>query len=164
MSALTKYTTYDEIRAVLGVTDEELEDSTLSLGVYSSALDMELDDVDSGIAGLFDVVANLDEAIRTTDQQKFYGGVRLFATYAVARQLSSSLPLFSPKDITDGKAGISRFSDSPYKTTIRDVKEQFSRLKQRLTLLYDTLQLTSTATVTLTGLSVTSPIDPVTGL
>ncbi len=45
-SNLTDYTSYDEIRAVLGVSDEELEDGTLALPLYLTMLLMEFDDIE----------------------------------------------------------------------------------------------------------------------
>ena len=35
---ITKYTSFDEVRSVLGVEDDELDDSTLGLSVYYNHL------------------------------------------------------------------------------------------------------------------------------
>jgi len=43
---ITDYTTYDDIRAALGVESEEISDATLGLTLYSSYLDGELEDID----------------------------------------------------------------------------------------------------------------------
>lgn len=130
--ALTDYTTCADIRAVLGVSDAELEDETLGLEVYSSNLSKELRSVHAQVLPQYSEVKALDEASRSDAQQQFYEAVRLFAVYAVARQLGSSLPLFGPKDVSDSKASMSRFSDSPYKTTMNEVKTQYATMKQDL--------------------------------
>ena len=44
---LTEYTTYEEIRAVLGVADEELEDVVLAQPLFERQLILDLDDINS---------------------------------------------------------------------------------------------------------------------
>lgn len=164
MATLTEYTSYAEVRAVLGVSPEELEDATLALAVYSAALTADIEDVNLGIPDQFAAVAAVAADSRTPDQVRFYDTVRLFATYAVARQLSSSLPLFGPKDISDGKASFSRFADSPYKATIAEVRNQFDRLRTRLDTAYSKLSAGQASSVALNVLSIAGlPTDPVTG-
>ena len=43
MAILTDYTTYDTVRAVLGVAEEELEDATLGLPMYLQQLQKSMD-------------------------------------------------------------------------------------------------------------------------
>ena len=161
--ALIDYTTYDEVRAVLGVSDEELGDGTLGLSVYSINLNTELDSIDSGLAAHYTIVKALSPP-RTAAQQKFFEATSLFATYAVAKQLSSSLPLFSPKDISDGKASIGRFSDSPYKATIKSINEYYEKARQGLDTAYGALvSVTSTAVVGNYAAASSPSSDPVTG-
>ena len=38
---ITEYTTYDDVRAALGVSVDDLEDSTLALDLYADMLDVE---------------------------------------------------------------------------------------------------------------------------
>jgi len=130
MSRLTTYTTYDEIRAILGVTNEELEDSTLELDMYSLALMMELLEIDEGIETLFEV----KDALQTPEtlDNNFLRSIRLFSAYSVARQLCASLPMFGPKQITDSKSSITRFSTDPYKETVREIKEAEEKYRKRL--------------------------------
>jgi hypothetical protein len=89
---------------------------------------------------------------------------RLFASYATAKQLTASLPMFGPKDISDGKATVSRFAASPYKDVVKGIAQEYDRIKGLLSDAY--LALTSASSTTTvrsylgsTGLSV----DPVTG-
>lgn len=162
--ALTDYTTYAEIRAVLGVDAKELPDATLALGVYSRGLDAALLDIDTDLPADFDTVAAIAEGTRTTVQGRLYDAVSLFAPYGAAVQLASSLPLFAPKTITDGKAGVTRDASSPYKATIAKCAELFSQYRQNLIDRYAEY-VGSTATVVLRPFfSVASPsTDPVTG-
>lgn len=162
--ALTTYTAYADIRAVLGVSNEELEDATLALEVYESNLTFEMEDVNASIISEYTTVSAIASGSRTDAQQRFYKAVRLFATYAVAKQLCSSLPLFGPKDVSDGKASQSRFADSPYKETIRRIEAGFDRLRGKLDEAYADLSAGSSVAVERTLFAVSSPdTDPVTG-
>lgn len=164
MATLTTYTSYDEVRAALGVAPKELEDTTLALPLYVDYLLGELDDVNAGIVDEFTTVAAIAEISRTAAQQRFYLAVRLFATYSTAKQLTGSLSMFGPKDIGDGKALVSRFADSPYRQVIASVQKEYERLRSRLEAAYAALASTSVSVGTRTYLSVVSPSsDPVTG-
>ena len=157
---ITDYTTYADVRAALGVSDDELSDETLGLEIYASALLLDLEDVNVALPAAY---AALPGSGRTEAQERFFVTSRLFATYAVARQLTSALPMFGPKDITDGKAGVTRFSDSPYKETIKKVQAEYDRYRTRLEKSYAGLS-SGTFTLTIpTFLSVASPdTDPIT--
>lgn len=158
---ITDYTTYDDVRAVLGVSTDELEDTTLALETYASALLLDLEDVDVALPATYSALPGTG---RTAAQERFFVTVRLFATYAVARQLTSSLPMFGPKDITDGKAGVTRFADSPYKETIKRLQAEYDRYRTRLEKAYAGLTAGAYTLTVPTFLSVASPTsDPVTG-
>lgn len=161
---LTDYTTYDDVRSALGVSDEELADATLALESVYSHLLFDLEDVGLTLPDDYTAVAAIAEASRTTEQQRFYRATRLFSTLATARALAASLPLFGPKDISDGKATVSRFADAPYKATIAMVDKQFEQAKSRLEAAW-AATTSSTATVVsrpYIGSSKLS-VDPVTG-
>ncbi len=162
--AITDYTSYAEIRGVLGVSDDELEDTTLSLDVFADNLVMELEGISTSLPDEYATVSDILEDDRTAVQQRFYRLTRLFSTYAVGKQLGSSLPMFGPKDITDGKASISRFADSPYRTVQKEIRDKYDDLRAKLAEAYATLSY-STATVTrrvmMAGVSLST--DPVTG-
>lgn len=131
--ALIDYTSYEEIRATLGVDDEELSDDTLALPLYESYLKLELEDIGNGSAvDQFATIALVAEDARTKAQQRFFELVRVYSTYAVAVQLATSLPLFSPKDIGDGKASTGRFADGPYREVIKQNKDLYDRLRPKL--------------------------------
>lgn len=161
---LTDYTTYAEVRAALGTNDEEIEDVTLALPMYELGLVADLEDVSAALPADYTAVAAIDEASRTAVQKAFYEAVRLFAPYSVAGQLASSLPLFSPKQVTDGKAGFSRYADSPYKQAIDNAKKLFDRYRTRLADKYAGLSSGSSALDFRPFMSVVSPVtDPVVG-
>ena len=161
---LTTYITYAEVRSVLGVSDDELEDTTLALSLYADSLELEFAEIDDDLATTFGTVSTLDEGDRTSAQQKFYRLTRLFAAYAVAKQLGSSLPMFGPKDLTDGKASFARFADSPYKKTLEKVAENYDDFHGKLASAYAALSSSSVAETTRTLFAgVGLATDPVVG-
>jgi len=91
--------------------------------------------------------------------------VRLFATYSVARQLTAALPMFGPKEHTDGKASVTRFSSDPYKETVKKVEEQYGAFRLRLEASFKTLSSSVAAAAPLRSyMTVSVPVnDPVTG-
>lgn len=161
--ALIDYTTYDDVRAILGVSVDEIEDVTLGLEVYESYLETELEDVGANLAADYAAVAALSEATRTPVEKKFLRTTRLFAAYACAKQLTVSLPMFGPKDISDGKATVSRFADSPYREVVKRVGQEYDRLKLVLVDAYAGLSSTTGATTVRVFLGTTGlAVDPVT--
>lgn len=162
--ALTDYTSYDEVRAVLGVSVDEIADATLDLGVYSLNLLAELEDISETLPEDYAIVSDIDGGNRTEKQRKLYNAVQLFAPYAAGKQLASSLPLFSPKAVTDGKSGFTRYSDSPYKHAIDNCFKQYSANRQRLVDAYASFQDTSAELSPRPYLTVSVPTtNPVTG-
>ena len=163
---LTSYTSYDEVRAALGVTDEELEDVTLALPLYEDVLEVELEDINIGLASQFAVVVAKDPLTLTALESKFLQSVRLFSTYAVAKHLTTSLPLFSPEEITDSKASLKRSgSETPYARVTDSVVQQYNRFRKRLAEAYGAVVSSASATYTPKRyFAVVSPSsDPLTG-
>lgn len=105
------YTTYAEIRAALGVSATELPDTVLAVPMYATLLDLDLESVSAngGIPALYATVAA--DTSRTAQEQRFYDLTRLFASYSLAKNLLSSLPLFSVQSLTDGRAEFHRQAD-----------------------------------------------------
>jgi hypothetical protein len=162
---LTDYTSYDSIRAVLGVPDDELEDETLALEVYSTYLLMELEGVNADLPSAYVTAATLSEGARSAAQQRLYLMTRLFSTYAVANQLGSSLPMFGPKSTSDGKTVVTRFQDDPYMSTLERVKQEYDRLKPVVaSALAQVNPAAAVAAVSRSLFAVSTPtFDPVTG-
>ena len=159
---ITDYTSYDEIRAALGVSEDDIEDATLALPLYADILAVELEDISLDLP---DTYATLkDNPTPSLLQRRFLQSARLFATYAIAKHLSGSLPLFSPETVTDSKVSVKRFT-SPYKDVIANVGEQYGRFRKRLEEAYAAVSsTTATARTPKVYFSVSAPSsDPVTG-
>ena len=161
MSArITDYTSYDNVRAALGVSEDDLEDETLALDLYADALELEFDDVSSGFAALYAAANTADTP--SDAQEKLLTVTRLFAAYAVAKHLTASLPLFAAKQVTDSKAAVQRF-DNPYRDTIKAVADRYGTLRTRLESAVDTLASSTRTSVTKTYFAVVgSAVDPIT--
>jgi hypothetical protein len=161
---LTPYTTSDQVRAVLGVTEDELPDETLDLPLYEAGLRQELAAVGASVA--VDYVTASAEATPPAVDQAFVDAVTLFAPTAVAAQLAQSFPLFAPKDITDGKASVGRFVDSPFQTAIDACRRNYEKYRQALERAYAAYKNTTAPVITTTPdvFVVASPSsDPVAG-
>ncbi len=160
---LTQYTTFDEVRAVLGVSDEELEDEVLVQPFYERQLILDIEDVDTGIPDAFDTVSAIPYASRTKVQKRFYDVVQLFSAYALGRTLLTSLPYFAELRMQDGRSEKQRVKD-PFAFTRDGVNAGFTAARQSLLAAYAaTTGGTATARVTRTLLSgVGLATDPVT--
>lgn len=161
---ITDYTSYDEVRAALGVSVDELDDTQLDLPLYVNGLEIDLEDIHVNLPTTYQTV--LTQSIQSEDEQRFLKAAKMFATYAVARQLSNTLPLFSPEQITDGKAAVKRFQqDSPFKAVTEAVGREYARAKIRLEQLFAIVGTGASTTMTAkTYFAVSSPSsDPILG-
>lgn len=129
---LSPFTTNDEVRAACGATEQELTDETLDLPLYEANLRLELGVVGTTLAADFEAVDIVGVEVRTSAQVNFHAAVQLFSPYAVTAQLEQSLPLLVAKSVTDGKAGMSRFSESPFKDALNAAKKNYERFRQNL--------------------------------
>lgn len=160
--SLLDFTTYQDIRAALGVNDVELGDDTLGLSLYSNNLTAELDDLSPNLVAKYREALAVPDADRTDAQRRLIGTTSLFATYTVAKQLSASLSMFAPKTVTDSKAEVSRFAD-PYRETIKQVKSQWELYRQRTTAALAAATSSSVTSLERTVMLVAEPTtDPVT--
>src|SRR6185369_7337201 len=146
---LTQYTSYDEIRAALGVAEEEIPDDVLSLPKYELELGFELDELapdadptlNAHFLTLIDSVATPSPSV---DQTRYVSIMKVYATYSVARQLLKTLPMFAPQGIRDAKTGVDRIAD-PYAQTLAGVASFYEQMRTRLLAAY--LELFPSATV-----------------
>ena len=106
---LDDFTSPTEVRAVLGVSDEELEDSTLELVLYWQNLQLELESVHPLLESMYTSIYQATASTRTIAQQKLVNIVQVFSAYATSKSLLGSSTLFAPKKITDGRAAVERF-------------------------------------------------------
>lgn len=160
---VSTYTTSNEIRAALGVSTTELPDSTLVLPMYDTVADLAVDEVHSKLEDLFEATVVLPTP--TATEQKFIDVVKLYVTYALAKHLLSSLPLFSVQRLTDGKAEFQRQTD-----IFEDVRDGVdatlaglrARLEDLMQLVDPTVAPAPAETAIFTVAS-TLAVDPVTG-
>jgi hypothetical protein len=140
---IIEYTTYAEVRSALGVSDEELEDSTLALDMYALALNAALKRISAALPADYATIEAKDAPTRSIAEQDVFDAVRLFSVYQIAAELTG-LPLFSPKQVTDGKAGFSRYADSPYKEAIKQVRQKLDLYQTSLMSVYASFKSSST--------------------
>lgn len=161
-TALTDFATYDEIRAVLGVSDEELEDGTLELPLYLKLLQMEFSDVSGTLESQYqNIKANTTP---TAAEQKLLDVVSVFSAYAISKHLLTSMPLFAPKRITDGRADMDRFTD-PFEGVRAGVNSTYQMLKTRISAALAEVGTTTQAVTARTYFAATGlAINPVTNV
>ncbi len=159
---LRDYTSFADVRAALGVSEKELSDETLSLSLYEDNLKMELDNIGDTFTDEYDALLVADSPNKA--EEKLLRAGRLFCTYVVANHLLSSMTMFSPKDISDGKASFSRQGDNPYSKTIEMVKSRYSQYTAGLGEVYADFKTTTTVTTAPVYMLVSSPTtNPITG-
>lgn len=145
------YTSYESVRAILGISDEEgmLEDADLGNEYVEASLHLALTGIGSTLPGDFQTVCDTPPASRTEAQTQLALIVPMFAALCVARQVGTSLPM-SAKTLTDGKASFSRFADAPYKETLARIEAEYWVVRDILAAAY----------AVITGSSVTSMAMP----
>lgn len=131
--ALTNYTTYDQVRALLGVHDKELTDQVLSLPMYNTLLEMELLAVDADLITQYESARAA--AIPSTLQRRFVDVVSLYATYVVGVQALVSAPYFAEKRMSDGNAEKER-NDDPFAIVASNIANQMPTILARLRTLF----------------------------
>lgn len=142
--ALSDYTTNNAIRLLLGVADDELEDTALAEQVVMDSLGMELSMLDPKLDGDYQTAK---AASPQTDQQAdLCAKMRLFAAAAVAVQFLPSLPLMAPRTILHEKDSVERNLNAYQETLVR-VRGEYDRFKLALSQAYATFK----------GLAITPP-------
>lgn len=166
---LLQFTTYDEIRSLLGVTRRELADDVLALPHWTLTVEQELLDIDGGTGAVltqFATVLAIAETTRTAAQTQFFKVTCVYALYLMGLQLLSRADVFVPTTITDGKASVQRLEERferlrpAIEGTLQRYKE---RLKTSLTVLNPGAAVVAVAErvmISTTGLAT----DPVTGV
>lgn len=167
MATLSDFTSPDEIRAVLGVAPEELEDATLNLPLYVRSLVFELTDLASDMDTQYLAVAALPAVDRSATQQRLYDCTQLFSAYSVSKQLLGSISLFAPQSIKDGRAELDR-QDDPFGDVKEGVIDGLNLARKRLVAAYAALPATGLVATAITApvFSVSAGLasDPVTGV
>lgn len=166
--SLTTYCDNSEVRSALGVNDLELKDTVLGLPVYEMGLVRELNKVSTSLNAAFSAIYQIAAQDRTANQSTLHDAVRMFSVYAVAKQVGVSLANFAPKDVSDGKASVSRFATEPFDNVLRRVDEMYEELKIDLRQAYEAFSgASSTSTSSLIPatafLASKRLTDPITG-
>lgn len=161
MITVTDYTSYAEIRAVIGVDALELPDATLGLQTFATALYRTLLSITNSsgetLVALFDAINPLDMDV---SEEILYYTIKEYATYVVADACCSGLSMFALKSDSDGKATQSRFSsEATFKDVVKNVQQRLASLTGALDQM-----LGGTTTYSIPGLTKVSPAtDVVTG-
>lgn len=113
------FTSYEDIRAALGVSPFELSDDTLALDTWSNWLAEDLEDASPLLLPTWEAL-DPDSSNLSPDELRFKKLMGLFATYAVAHRLTSSAEVFSFLKLADGRA------------TAERVPEAFERLRENI--------------------------------
>lgn len=166
MDILKLIPSYDDVRAVLGVDDEELTDEQLALAVYSLQLSQGIDDVYENLPDLYKTLMEKkeqDPESLTRLEKKILGTTQVYATYLLGSIIAPTLPIFAPKKISDGKALTERISD-PYKNIKAQLDAQLGDLLGTLEdLLGEYGENIPTKVFTFPVRGVGLAVDPITG-
>jgi hypothetical protein len=157
MLDITDYTSYEEVRATIGLSSDELPDSVLALEIYANGLELELDSVTMStgtpLKTMFITLTNSEA------DQYIYNLTRMFSAYAVAIEVATSLSMRAPKTISDSKVSITRFSpEATWQDVIEALNLKFKSMKTRLEAIG-----AAAATATTYIYKVVPDYDPVTG-
>ena len=161
---ITDYTTHEDVRAVLGVEADELENETLELHVYASGLESDLYEINPQLSVIYKDIGLKDKDQRTALELRVESLTKAFATYSLAKQVSASLPMFAPRSLADGKSTLTRFSGEPYADVIDSINAQYKLARSRLQAALDELLVFSRSRAASSiFFAVTPNYDPVTG-
>ena len=162
---------FDDIRAVLGVSSKELKDQTLALPVYVTWIESKLEAVHIELPELYNSLVakrklNLEDPNNpalTQIERKIVGLTQTYATYLQARMALTNMQAGAMKRITDGKAEIERYQID-FTTLFDEIDMQLAGLLSALIAALEGYGLgfpivRTTYPVRSTGLA----IDPVTG-
>lgn len=161
---LTYYTSYDQVRAILSVTDEELEDHTLALPVFEYNLHQQFVDAGEGLHEKYLALMAANSTSWTANERRYVNIAQVFATYGVAVQLLDSLPLLAVQSEQDARAQYQRF-EKPFERVDAAVRSAFQVAKANLVRVYNLIAATplnSQPTLRRFSGSAGLPLDPVT--
>ncbi len=160
--SLLDYTSYDEIRAILALTDEELADGVLALPIFVTELVEDLYAVDPGINDLY--LQYSTTFSNPPEIRRFVRLVRAYSAYVVSMQLTESLPLLAVQSENDARAAYKKF-DNPFDDITMMVGANYLKTQQYMVDAYNAVTSTPVAqpvtTWTMVG-SIGIAVDPVT--
>lgn len=137
MPTLVQLTTYDEVRAVLGVSDVELSDDTLQLPIFETLWQGEMIEIYEGLPALLDDImlrSSTTPPTVTSIEKQLLETVKVFSAYATSKIFLSNAQLFTTKKITDGRASVERFAQA-FKGVIDGLNAMYRTLRNRIRML-----------------------------
>lgn len=135
---VTDFTSYDEVRIIIGLSKDELPDATLALELFANSLEQALDSVTlptvaPGPGPLKTAFLAIPVSGRTAAQQSLYNMTRLYSAYVCAHTLCVSLPMHTAKIIADGKRSLTRFSpEAVFKDTVTAITAKVAELRSSI--------------------------------
>lgn len=163
-TAITAYCTADNIRAILGISEEDIPDAAVLDMNFAVRLQEKLYDLSPTLIDYYASTKALPTP--TTDQQRLLDMVGSFASYVVAQALAETGANSMPKAIEDGKAKMERM-DRAF-DALRDVLTQtLAYLSTKILAIYQKLEPTADVRVTTSPIYMTNVglgFDPVTGV
>lgn len=120
MSTTDYIPSYNDIRAILGVSAKELKDITIALPIYEMQLEDGIENFHPALEELYATLqakkkAHEDDPVNpplTRNEKKLIGRTQVYASYYLALLLFKSLPIFGVKRVTDGKAEMERMANA----------------------------------------------------
>ncbi len=162
---IANYTSPTSIRALLGVSDKELPDTTVLDSFYWLSLQAELRRIAA------DIFTDYADAVELADTdvaaEQFTNAVSLFSAYAVARSCMVAMPQFAARSVTDGKAGFIRHTSTSFDNAVSRFDVEYARARAAVVEAYKVYKPTAsiTADILRSCLSVSGVgTDPVTGV
>jgi len=165
MISVTDFISYEEVRAVLGLSSFELPDETLELPMFQRALAKSLraitgtyNETSMNLIAVFDFLSA--KAVLTDTEEATLDAINQMALYTVAATCLTGLNLTALKAITDGKSSEARFN---YDKIFLEVEAKVRRELGAVTdYLWNAVGVSTTAAAPI--LSVVPPLtDRVTG-
>lgn len=125
--ALTTYTTYDSVRAALGVSSIELPDATLSDSLFESDMLEQLHALHPDLAEDFATA----RAVGADPAPRFVRVTEMLCAYLVAEHASATLPMFAPVTVKDARSELTRAED-PYTALARNIAGKAALLRTKV--------------------------------
>jgi hypothetical protein len=161
--AITDYTTPASVRAIIGVSDDEIDDITIENSIYSNLLDEAFYDLSPTMEA--DYATTKASIPLNANQVRFVRLIETWAGYTVAGFLMTSMEMFAPQIIKSDKDEVARVSN-PYVNVETNIKQITRSLANRILNLYPVLfptHLVPDPVKYINVVATSAPVDPVTG-
>jgi len=123
------YSSYDQVRACLGVTAKEIPDKVITDLSLEVLTEMELDPVYPGHAA---VVSAVENNTATSEERRIFNLLRLFCAYQTAVFLLPQLQMLTAQMLSDGDAQMRRFTPDDIEETKRQIRGTLASIKEKL--------------------------------